>query len=124
MAEKKTILVVDDEKAFVDVLKLRLETLDFNVIEGYDGEEALNKAKASSPDLILLDIMMPKLNGYQVCTTLKKDEKYKHIPIIMFTSKAQEEDKFWGEECGADAYVTKPYAFDDLIKIIQKFVSS
>jgi len=123
MAEKKTILVADDEQAFVEVLKLRLEALNFKVIDAYDGAEAIDKIKDSPPHLILLDIMMPKLNGYQVCKELKGNDKFKHIPIIIFTAKAQESDKAWGKECGADDFITKPYAFDDLIKRINKFLS-
>jgi len=119
---KKRILIVDDEKDIVKSIQFMLEFEGSECLVAYDGEEALLKAKSENPDLILLDIMLPKINGYQVCRLLKSDEKYKHIPIIMLTAKAQESDKFWGKETGADDYMTKPFELEKLIQKIQGYL--
>jgi DNA-binding response OmpR family regulator len=108
MAEKR-ILVVEDEKDLVEILSVRLEASGYKVIAAYDGQEGLDKAKKEKPDLIILDLMLPKVDGYKVCCLLKFDEKYKKIPIIMFTARAQESDRKLGEEAGADGYITKPF---------------
>jgi DNA-binding response OmpR family regulator len=81
----------------------------------YDGFRALDRARKEKPDLIILDVMLPGLNGYKICRLLKFDEQYKHIPIIMLTAEAQEKDRLVGEEAGADFYMTKPFAADKLI---------
>lgn len=120
--DKKRILIVDDEKDIVESIQFKLEFEGFECLAAFDGEEALLKAKKENPDLILLDVMLPKLNGYMICRSLKSDEKYKHIPIIMLTAKAQESDKFWGKETGADDYVTKPFEMEELIQKIQGYL--
>lgn len=107
--DKKKILLVDDEKDLVKIVKFRLEANDYEVITACDGQEALEKARGEKPDLIILDLMLPKMDGYKVCGLLKKDSRFMRIPIIMFTAKAQEEDMRLGEELGADAYITKPF---------------
>ena len=108
MANKK-ILLVDDEVQLSDMVKIRLEAVGHEVVVAYDGQEGLNKAKELKPDLIILDLMLPKIDGYKVCRMLKFDDKYKHIPIILFTAKAQDDDKKIGDEVKADAYITKPF---------------
>ena|SRR3989338_2294085 len=113
----KKILLVDDEKDLVSTLRTLLEAKGYEVISATDGLEGLEKAKKEKPNLILLDVMMPNLNGYQVCRALKKDPNFKHIPIVMLTAKAQESDKFWGIESGADDYVTKPF---DSLNLLEK----
>jgi len=107
--EKKRILLVDDEEDLRKILKFRLEATGYDVSEAADGQEGLNKARSDSPDLIILDLMLPKIDGFKICRMLKFDEKYKHIPVIMFTARAQEKDKEIGKEMGADAYITKPF---------------
>ncbi|NQT94853.1 MAG: response regulator [Candidatus Omnitrophica bacterium] len=121
MAAKK-ILLVDDETDMVDIVKLRLEANGYEVITAYDGQEALDKAKTESPDLIILDLMLPKIDGYKVCRLLKFDQKYKSIPIIMFTARVQDEDKKMGEEVGADAYITKPFEPQVLLSKIKELL--
>ena len=116
---KAKILVVDDEKDLVDMLIIRLEAADYEVHAAYDGQEGLNKVKEIMPDIILLDVMMPKLDGYQVCRLLKFDEKFKNIPIIMLTARGQEQDKETGGQVGADMYVTKPFESADLVQKIE-----
>ncbi len=106
---KNTILVVDDEADLVETLKFRLETAGYQISTAFDGQDGLKKARAENPDLIILDLMLPKLDGYRVCRMLKFDEKYKDIPIILFSARVQESDIKMGEEQGADAYITKPF---------------
>ena len=106
---KNKILVVDDEADLVETLKFRLEISGYDVSTALDGQEGLKKARTENPDLVILDLMLPKLDGYRVCRMLKFDEKYKDIPIILFSARVQESDIKMGEEQGADAYITKPF---------------
>ncbi len=109
MMDKKKILIVDDEDDLRKMLKFRLEATNYEVIEASDGEEGLNKARFERPDLIILDLMLPKIDGFKVCRMLKFDERHREIPIIMFTARAQMQDEKLGRETGADAYITKPF---------------
>lgn len=120
--DKKKILLIDDEKDLVETVSFRLESLGYTVIPAYEGQEGLDKARRENPDLIILDLMLPKLDGYKICRMLKFDEKYKHIPIIMFTARAQEQDKKMGEEVGADAYITKPFDSKTLLDEIARLL--
>jgi DNA-binding response OmpR family regulator len=119
----KKILVVDDEIDLVETLRFPLELEGYNVLVSHDGEDALSQARKEKPDLILLDLMLPKLDGYKVCRLLKFDERYKHIPILMLTAKTQEKDKILGMETGADEYITKPFEMDYLIEKVKKYLS-
>ena len=119
----KRILIVDDEKDIADTLKFRLEATGYEVIVSYDGQDGLNRAKTGSPDLIILDLMLPKIDGYKVCRMLKFDETYKHIPIILFTARIQDDDKKTGMEVGADAYITKPFEASVLLAKIKELLS-
>ena len=109
---EKTILVVDDEKPIADILQFNLIKEGYKVVCAYDGEEALEKVEEVQPDLMLLDIMLPKRDGMEVCREVRK--KY-DIPIIMLTAKDSEIDKVSGLELGADDYVTKPFSTRELI---------
>jgi len=122
MSQKK-ILVVDDEVDLVETIRFPLEMEGFNVLVSYNGEDALNQARKEKPDLILLDLMLPKLDGYKVCRLLKFDERYKHIPILMLTAKTQEKDKLLGKETGANEYITKPFDIDELMKKVKMYLS-
>lgn len=108
----KKILVVDDEKAIADIIKFNLKKEGYDVITANDGEEGILKAFTENPDLILLDIMMPKVDGYEVCKKVR--EKFS-TPIIMLTARAEEVDKVLGLELGADDYVTKPFGIRELM---------
>jgi DNA-binding response OmpR family regulator len=121
MGQKK-ILVVDDEADLVETLRFPLEMEGFNVLVSYNGEDALSQARKENPDLILLDLMLPKLDGYKVCRLLKFDERYKHIPILMLTAKTQEKDKLLGKETGANEYITKPFDIDELMKKVKAYL--
>ncbi|OGX38243.1 MAG: hypothetical protein A3G91_02855 [Omnitrophica WOR_2 bacterium RIFCSPLOWO2_12_FULL_50_9] len=106
---KKCILVIDDEQDMLYAVKLQLEACHYKVLTAQDGQEGLNIARKEAPDLVILDLMLPKLDGYKVCRLLKFDKKYSAIPIIMFTARAQQEDEKLGYEVGANAYITKPF---------------
>jgi len=115
------ILIVDDEQDIVESLSFMLQSQGYETICAYDGEEGLKLAKEAAPDLIMLDVMMPKINGYKICRLLKYDAKYKNIPVIMLTARSQESDKLIGEETGADEYITKPFEFNDVLECLQKY---
>ncbi len=121
--EKKKILVVDDEVDLVKTIQFSLELEGYKVLVSYNGEDALNQARKENPDLILLDIMLPKLDGYKVCRLLKFDEQYKHIPILMMTAKTQEKDKLMGKETGANEYITKPFDMEELMEKIKAYLN-
>lgn len=113
---KKTILVVDDEKMIINLLKHNLEKEGYNVIEAQDGLEAIDVAISQKPDLILLDIMIPKLDGLTVC---KKIKNLMNVPILMVSAKDAELDKIVGLELGADDYITKPFSVRELLARIK-----
>ncbi|MGX8796432.1 response regulator YycF [Fusibacter sp. JL298sf-3] len=108
----KKILVVDDEKPISDIIKFNLVKEGFDVETGFDGEEALKKVYQYQPDLVLLDVMLPKLDGFQVCRKIRESFK---MPIIMLTAKEEEVDKVLGFELGADDYITKPFGMRELV---------
>jgi len=120
----KKILLVDDEPHIIMMLENRMKHAGYEVITACDGQEALTKAKKEKPDLIILDLMLPKLDGYKVCRMLKFDEKYKNIPIIMLSARAQEADKKMGETVGADGYVTKPFEPQVLLGKVKELLSA
>lgn len=120
--DKQRVLIVDDEPDIVQSIKFNLELENIECVEAYDGEEALLKAKMEYPDLIVLDIMLPKINGYEVCRLLKLDENCENIPIIMLTARTDETDKSMGEATGADEYVRKPFVMDELVTMIKKYL--
>lgn len=113
----KKILIIEDEKDMVTGLMFNLEARDYEVIVAYDGEAGLIKALDEKPDLVLLDIMLPKLNGYEVCKRLKKEVP--ELPIIMLTAKSQEAEIVTGLELGADDYITKPFSVLELLARIK-----
>ena len=109
---KKTILIVDDEKPIVDILIYNLKKEGYNTIEAYDGEKAIEMTFEKRPDLILLDIMLPKVDGLTVCKRIRNSL---NIPIIMISAKGEEIDKILGLELGADDYITKPFSVRELV---------
>ena len=118
----KKILIVEDESDLAGALKMRFEATGFSVEIAVDGQEALQKVRDNTPDLIILDIMLPKIDGYKVSRMLKFDDKYKNIPIIMLTAKAQEKDKELGLQVGANAYIIKPFESKDLVDKVKELV--
>lgn len=116
----KKILIVDDEEDLVETVRFPLEMEGYHVLVSHNGEEALDQARIENPDLILLDLMLPKVDGYEVCHRLKSDDRYKHIPILMLTAKSQEKDMMLGMETGANEYITKPFDIRDLLKKVKE----
>lgn len=119
----KKILVVDDEPDLVETVRYSLEMEGYQVLVAHNGEDGLNQARKDGPDLIILDLMLPKLDGYKVCRLLKFDERYKHIPVLMLTAKTQEKDRLLGKETGADEYMTKPFDIDKLLEKVKFYLS-
>ena len=115
---KEKLLVVDDERDFVDVISERLEAKGFDILRAFDGKEGIERAHSDKPDLIILDVAMPEMNGYDVCRKLKLDEKFKDTPIIMLTAKFQPNDIRFGIGMGADAYLTKPLELELLLHTV------
>lgn len=122
MPENKKILIVDDEQDIVETLKFILEAHGYSCFCAYNGEDGLNLAKEIMPDLIILDVMMPKINGYKISRLLKYDNKYKNIPIIMVTARSQEQDKLIGEETGVNEYISKPFELEEILAIVKKYL--
>ena len=118
----KKILIIEDENDIIYALRLLLEQNNYEVIEAEDGRKGFDIARRERPDLILLDLMLPKLDGYKVCRMLKFDEKYKKTPVIMLTARTQDSDKATGREVGADAYITKPFNQDILLTKIKQLL--
>jgi two-component system response regulator VicR len=110
---EKTVLIVEDEKNIVDILSFNLKREGYQTLEATDGLLGLSLAEKHSPDLILLDLMLPKMNGYDVCKTLRSNGKT--TPIIMLTAREEESDKVLGLELGADDYITKPFSMRELL---------
>lgn len=120
----KKILIIEDYPNIVEILSLRLKNLGYEVLAAYDGQEGLKLARNENPDLIILDVLLPKLNGYKVCRLLKFDAKYRHIPIIMLTSRESKSHEQMGRSTGADEYVFKSDQKGTLLKHIRKYLES
>ncbi|MHA1909297.1 MAG: response regulator transcription factor [Candidatus Thorarchaeota archaeon] len=118
--KKPKILVVDDEQITTELAKKFLERHGFDVVCAFDGEAALELAHSESPNLILLDVMLPKLDGFEVCRLLKSEEAFKEVPILMFTAKGLSRDIKRGKEVGADEYIIKPFSGRALVATIRK----
>ena len=112
---KAKIFIVEDEPSIVTLVKYNLEKENYKVFFSHNGEEGLKEIKKTDPDLVLLDWMLPDLSGIEICKALKKDPKYKNLPIIMLTAKNQDEDKVLGLNTGADDYLSKPFSHTELI---------
>jgi len=117
---KPRILIVDDEPDLLAVLRLGLEIEGFDVIEAADGEEGLKRAQQDKPDLMVLDLMLPRMDGYQVCRTLKFDARYRRLPIFILSARPGERDKRLALEMGADLFISKPYDLKDLVTRIRQ----
>ena len=113
MEQKKTVLIVEDEKNIVDIIRFNLQRTGYNTLEAYDGEAGLAMAREKKPDLILLDVMMPKMMGFDVCRALRAEGD--NVPVIILTAREEEEDKILGLEIGADDYITKPFSMRELL---------
>jgi len=120
---KQKILVVDDEPEAVELVEFNLKQAGYAVTTADDGAEALKKARAQIPDLIVLDVMLPEMDGFEICKTLRLDPATARVPILMLTAKAAEIDRVLGLELGADDYLTKPFSPRELLLRIKKIIA-
>ncbi|MBN1621466.1 MAG: response regulator [Endomicrobiales bacterium] len=118
----KKILLADDEPDIITILKRYLEVDGYNVTTASDGQEAFDKINNDTFDLIILDVMMPKINGWEVCKKIKSDPKTSNIPVIILTAKSQDVDALMSYECGANEYATKPFDFNVISASIKKLL--
>ncbi len=118
---KKTVLLVDDEPDFVEMIQMRLEANDYQVLVAYDGEAELKVARENDPDAILLDVMMPGMDGFKVLRGLKHDQATRDIPVIMLTAKGEAKSIFEAQEAGATDYLIKPVDSDKMIAMLKRF---
>jgi twitching motility two-component system response regulator PilH len=116
------VLVVDDSLSQREMIATLLRTSGMKVTTASNGEEALECLKSSLPDLVITDVVMPKMNGYEFCRNIKKNPATGHIPVLMCTSKGEEFDRYWGMKQGADAYIAKPFKPNDLDRAVQKLL--
>mgnify|MGYP001564183146 FL=1 len=123
-ASRARVLVVDDEPDLIRILEFGLRAAGYQVDIAADGQEGLKKARELRPDIILLDLMLPKLDGYKVCRLLKFDERYRHIPIIILSARTQEGDQALAKEMGANRFITKPYEFSEILSHIEALVKA
>ncbi len=115
------VLVVDDANTDRELAGRVVTSLGRDVVYAHDGSEVLDKAKETKPDLIIMDVVMPGMDGYAACRKLKKDAETSAIPVVMVSSKGQDSDKMWAKRQGADAYLVKPFDADDMAAVIEKY---
>lgn len=118
----KTILVVDDTPSELELMTRFLKESGFSVIVATDAKEAMTKATDFKPDVVVTDVVMPGMSGFELCRTLKKNEATQATPIVVCTSKNQDLDRLWGMKQGADVYITKPFTQDDLVKAVNSVI--
>jgi len=121
---QKRILVVDDERHIVRLIQVNLEKQGYSVLTAFDGRDGLEKVRAEKPDLVVLDVMMPYMDGFDVLKNMKADPKTSEIPVIMLTAKAQDADVFRGWASGVDCYLTKPFNPMELLTFVKRIFSS
>ena len=119
-----TVMVVDDSVTLREMIADLLKGRGLNVTVASDGVEALEQIKTNRPDLVVLDIVMPRMNGYEVCRRLKSDPKTQSLPVVMCSSKSEEFDRYWGMKQGADAYIPKPVDQEQLLQTVKQLVKS
>ena len=120
----KKILAVDDEKHIVRLVQVNLERQGYEVVTAFDGKEALQKVEEERPDLVVLDVMMPYMDGFEVLQSLRRNPSTRDIPVIMLTAKAQDADVFRGWQSGVDCYLTKPFNPMELIAFVKRIFKS
>jgi len=117
------VLLADDSTTELEMMSNALKSAGFDVTEVENGDAALDAIKKERFDCIILDIIMPGKNGYQICRYIKKDEALKDIPVVIVTSKGQDSDKFWGKKQGADEYIVKPFEMDEMVKVVKDLLN-
>ncbi|MGR3276321.1 response regulator [Acaryochloris sp. 'Moss Beach'] len=118
----RTVLVVDDGPAELELICSYLREGGYAVISTTDAKDALAKAESQKPDIVVTDVVMPGMSGFELCRSLKKNEATQQLPVVICTSKNQDLDKLWGKKQGADAYITKPFTREDLLQAVQSVV--
>jgi len=124
MTEKKKILIIEDESSIHKALEFRFKKIGFDVIIAEDGEDGLNKAIRETPDLIILDLILPKMTGERVCKEIRKNKNISGTPIIMLTAKDSEADRVIGKVIGADCYMIKPFDLNELIEEVGRLIKT
>jgi twitching motility two-component system response regulator PilH len=122
MSEMRTALVVDDGPAELELICRYLRDAGYTVISTTDPKDALAKAESQKPDVVVTDVVMPGMSGFELCRSLKKNETTQKLPVVICTSKDQDLDKLWGKKQGADAYITKPFTREDLLQAVQSVI--
>ncbi|NJK29649.1 MAG: response regulator [Acaryochloris sp. RU_4_1] len=118
----RTVLVVDDGPAELELICRYLRDGGYTVISTTDAKDALAKAESQKPDVVVTDVVMPGMSGFELCRSLKKNEATQKLPVVICTSKDQDLDKLWGKKQGADAYITKPFTREDLLQAVQSVI--
>ncbi|MDD2717523.1 MAG: response regulator [Candidatus Wallbacteria bacterium] len=121
---RKNILVVDDEPDILKLISVNLELEGFKVFTAKNGYEGIELVKTEKIDLVILDVMMPDINGYQICQYLKEDDKFKDIPVIILTAKVRKSDQFWSKKIGASLYLTKPFEPMYLVEKVREVLAA
>jgi len=119
----KKVLIADDHPEAVELVRVTLEDEDYEIVDTFNGKETLKKARVEKPDIVLLDVVMPKMDGFEVCRQLRKDPQTKEILIVVLTAKGQEVDKERGRKVGADDYITKPFSPSALLIKIEEILT-
>lgn len=119
-----TVLIVDDSSALREMVAGLLTDAGLTILEAKDGAEAQQTLKGSTPDLVILDIVMPHMNGYELCRWIKGNPSTKHLPVVICTSKGEEFDRYWGMKQGADAYIAKPFRPDEMVETVKQLLRS
>jgi twitching motility two-component system response regulator PilH len=119
-----TVLIVDDSSTLREMISGLLIKAGMTVVEANDGTEAQEKVKASAPDLVVLDIVMPKMNGYDFCRWLKNNPGTEDVPVVLCSSKSEEFDRYWGMKQGADAYIAKPFRPTEMVETVKQLLRS
>jgi DNA-binding response OmpR family regulator len=120
---KRRILLIEDEPSIVKMVGKRLEVSGYEVLTATDGQDGLAKARVGRPDAIILDLMLPRLSGFEICAALKSDPRYQKVPIIIFTGKGQDMDEKLCRELGAEAYITKPQQSKALLEQLEALLA-
>ena len=121
--EKKKILIVDDEPDLVETIRVRLGQENYECLTAHDGNSGFELARTQKPDLVILDIMLPGMDGFKVARLFKFQKELKHIPLIMLSARDKDEDRLLGEQTGANCYMTKPFSMEELVTTIRGFLS-
>ena len=119
----RKLLIVDDSPTELKLITDVFNTPDYEVVTANDGEAGVEMAMAEKPELIILDVVMPKMNGFQACRKIKSTPGLENIPVILLTSKNQKSDEFWGKKQGADVYLTKPFNIDQVLEVVTNLLS-